>query len=241
MKKIITVLLLTSLFAFGQKTQGIAIYKIVLTEKKVLKKANPKLESDVRKWEAEGEKIRPQLKFNNTSAIFYMEGILSLEAETASILYCNCVMPIYTDLKTNKTYKENQAGVIADAGEFIIEREILKNWTVTNETKLIDNYKCTKATQTVYNEEGKPQLVTAWFCPQLSYPFGPSGFGGLPGLIIELQRENIVFGLESLKFLDKKPTIKIPTKGKKVSFENYYKISKERLAAFREQISKKTN
>lgn len=236
MKKILIPLLLISLLTFAQKTQGIATYKIILTEKKVLKKADPKFEERIRKMEDQARVIRPQLKFNNNSAVFYMEGIVSVEAEMASMLYCNCDLPIYTDLSANKTYKESQAGVISDAGEFIIEREILKNWTITNETKLIDTYKCIKATQTIYSQEGMPQLVTAWFCPELSYPYGPNGFSGLPGLIVELQKDNVVFGLESLKYSDKKIDIKFPTKGKKVSFEDYYKISKERLATFKEQM-----
>lgn len=238
MKKLFLGFLFLSLNLISQNDYGLATYKIILTEKKKLKKPNPKFEERIRIMELEGKKIRPKLKFNNSKSIFYMEGLMTMEAESASIIYCNCDLPIYTDLVANKTYKESQAGVITDAGEFVVEREIFKNWQILDETKYVDKYKCIKATQTIYNEEGTQQLVTAWFCPEIPYSFGPSGFAGLPGLIIELQIGTVVFGLESLKFINKKTDVKIPSKGKKISFDDYYKVSKTRLNEFKEQMKK---
>jgi GLPGLI family protein len=36
-------------------------------------------------------------------------------------------------------------------------------------------------------------LVTAWYAPDIPVRFGPIGYGGLPGLILELQNESATF------------------------------------------------
>lgn len=96
------------------------------------------------------------------------------------------------------------------------EGDLQRNWILTNETKLIDNYLCYKATNIYKVTNGEKifnHAVIAWFCPKLPYPFGPNGYGNLPGLILELQVRNIVFGAKiikldseldfEIKFLDK--------------------------------------
>lgn len=62
------------------------------------------------------------------------------------------------------------------------------NWRLENEEKLIDRYKCYKATY-----KYKFVNVTAWYCPSLPYSTGPIEYGGLPGLILELQRNKLVY------------------------------------------------
>jgi GLPGLI family protein len=87
---------------------------------------------------------------------------------------------------------------------------------LTNETKLIDNYLCYKATN-IYKVTNDIKTflhpVIAWYCPQIPYRYGPNGYSNLPGLILELQVRNVVFGAKvikldseldfDLKFLDK--------------------------------------
>lgn len=80
-------------------------------------------------------------------------------------------------------------------------------WNITNETKMIDNYSCLKATCLIKNRgQGGAVFdkeVVAYFCPELNYQFGPREFCGLPGLILEVVVDNTVIGLESIKFDDK--------------------------------------
>nr|WP_315218300.1 GLPGLI family protein [uncultured Flavobacterium sp.] len=96
------------------------------------------------------------------------------------------------------------------------ESDLKSNWVLTNETKLIDNYLCYKATNVnKVTNDTKTFLhpITAWYCPQIPYPYGPNGYSNLPGLILELQVRNVVFGAKTikldseldfdLKFLDK--------------------------------------
>jgi GLPGLI family protein len=81
--------------------------------------------------------------------------------------------------------------------KYIIKDTLLTNWNITNETKKINNYTCYKATAKykIINPKGVfYHPVIAWFCPEIPLQHGPRGFGGLPGLILELQYREIVFG-----------------------------------------------
>ena len=40
--------------------------------------------------------------------------------------------------------------------------------------------------------------VIAWYCPKLPYAFGPNTYGNLPGLILELQVRNVVYGVKKI-------------------------------------------
>ena len=53
----------------------------------------------------------------------------------------------------------------------------LRKWTITNETGKLGKYKVIKAVS------GK---VSAWFAPDIPVSFGPQGYGGLPGLILQV-------------------------------------------------------
>lgn len=80
------------------------------------------------------------------------------------------------------------------------------NWKITSEFKFIDNYKCYKATSVMIVESPNKTFnhpVIAWFCPDLPYSFGPNGYGGLPGLILELQVRNGVYGVKKIDFKTK--------------------------------------
>lgn len=69
------------------------------------------------------------------------------------------------------------------------------NWVITKEKKEILGYTCYKA-YAEYENEFEPYKyigvdttikikVEVWFAPELNYPFGPNGFDGLPGLVLE--------------------------------------------------------
>ena len=90
-----------------------------------------------------------------------------------------------------------------NSGNDLMVKEPLKsNWKLYDETKMIDNYLCYKATNVnvVYNRSGKifNHPVIAWYCPKLPYNYGPNGYSNLPGLILELQVRNVVFGAKKI-------------------------------------------
>ena len=77
----------------------------------------------------------------------------------------------------------------------------VNNWTISKETKVINGRLCQKATTffVVKNKLGVyNHPVTAWYCPELNYSFGPIGYGNLPGLITELTVRNVTYTLATI-------------------------------------------
>jgi GLPGLI family protein len=105
-------------------------------------------------------------------------------------------------IKNDSVTKEGKSRTI---GNYLVSRKLNKDWKLVNETKLIDKYTCYKATtiEVVQNPKGNFEKdIIAWYCPELPFSFGPLGYGGLPGLILELQTEDGVFGAKELKLIE---------------------------------------
>lgn len=76
------------------------------------------------------------------------------------------------------------------------KKDLMNDWILANENKIIDGFTCYKATRTykIKNPKGEFSYpVTAWYCPQIPFKYGPNGYGNLPGLILELQVRNVSF------------------------------------------------
>lgn len=68
--------------------------------------------------------------------------------------------------------------------KFLVEDEVPKyRWKILNEIKEIAGYLCMKAET---KNEIKGQTIHAWFTDAIPFQGGPEGYGGLPGVILEL-------------------------------------------------------
>lgn len=83
----------------------------------------------------------------------------------------------------------------------------------------------------------KEVLVTAWFTPQIPVSNGPAEYGGLPGLILEMNvyRTTLLCSKIVLNPKDFEP-IKAPSKGEMVSRLEYNAIVKEKMGEMRERF-----
>lgn len=100
-------------------------------------------------------------------------------------------------------------------------------WTIHDETKEIQGYTCQKATTTSDAVFLADQDITAWFTADISSPFGPLGLGGLPGIVLEVEQGVYNFYADDIIFSEEAKKIKHPTKGKKVTLQEYYNQVKE--------------
>lgn len=221
-----------TLQSLSQVKSGIVIYKVKFTfvrPKLTLAESQREIFSTMLKGDKLVENLRPVLTFNNNISLFSPPDTPNLEYTMASIS-AGCYTKIYVNLLNRKvSYYTESAGAVNDVNEFLVENEVPKNiWTMLSETKLIDGYTCIKATST-QKIDGETQNLTAWFCPKLPYPFGPFGVFGLPGLILELQTNKQLFGVDRIILSDKDLVINLPTKGKKVNNEELEKIIKDRM------------
>ena len=77
----------------------------------------------------------------------------------------------------------------------------MKGWKLTEEVKKIDNYNCYKAILLEYNDRSDTYSeIIAWYAPQIPVPYGPAGYGGLPGLILQLQYRSCVYTVGKITF-----------------------------------------
>jgi len=138
----------------------------------------------------------------------------------SGIYYMNC--------ETNKYLF--QTNLSSDL--FLIESKKPQKWKKTNETKQIGKYNCFKATTTVFIETVSAgtieEEVIAWFTPEIPVSFGPAGFGGLPGLIMEIEKgKAVIYAHKVYLGTAKDKKINIPKRGIKVSEEEFREILKK--------------
>lgn len=77
--------------------------------------------------------------------------------------------------------------------------------------------------------------IVAWYTPQIPIQQGPGEFHGLPGLILEVQADRTSILCTRIVLNPKNTeTIKKPTRGEKVSQEEYRKIVKEKVEEMQE-------
>jgi len=122
----------------------------------------------------------------------------------------------------NKTLKISlwQTNVMGEL--YLVKDSLVNDWEISNESKKIGNYTCYKA---VKNCTTCNSIQEVWFTPEIPVPFGPIGYGGLPGLIISVVKKNTVLQLERIKFYDKPLVIDKPNKGKEIVKAEYDMIT----------------
>lgn len=176
-------------------------------------------------------RISYNLSFNRTQYIFKQDEEMKVDDKKGNRLALilgggNGVF--YGDLKKNiKLHKRDAFGEA-----FIIKSNFKdQKWDIKNETKIIGGYTCQRAIiyEDIYSRKGKSKrLVTAWFTKDVPIPFGPAGYGNLPGLIIELYRgSKYVFYCNEVSYNGTVIEIAPPRKGKILSESEFNQISKE--------------
>jgi GLPGLI family protein len=88
-------------------------------------------------------------------------------------------------------------------------------WMVMYEKKIINGFECTKALGTLEKNYGDGEKIkvcdiVAWFCPKITTSFGPKSYGGLSGLIMELEQPLVTFKVISMDLGS--TDLSIPTK-----------------------------
>lgn len=188
------------------------------------------------------EKISYTLNFNTNEAYFFANKILvEGDVDYYNVAACSSrgKLKCYQNnsTKESRSFNDNKR-----TGIVIVNNEQKYDWSLLNETKIIDNYKCYKATTALYyNGKTYNDLrITAWYTPEIPVSFGPIGYGGLPGLILELQNDLGTFYVKKINLaLDTAPEIDKLLSPKAVSQETYMQmvmgtLSKEQLEGMRE-------
>ncbi len=133
----------------------------------------------------------------------------------------------------NKTYLDLAQKMMIEQKEFMSRIFLIQSeldpgkWKLTGKQKMVLDYSCQEAISSMGDK-----IVRAWFAPQIPVPAGPGTFSNLPGLVLAVDvndGDQIIQALSvDLSPVDKQVMIK-PTKGKKVSEEEYRSIVDEKM------------
>lgn len=124
------------------------------------------------------------------------------------------LFPYYNNAKSKGTIELNSM-----MGN--ISHELLE-WKTTNESKMIGDFKCYKATttETLYSRQGHyyDRDIEVWFTPDIPVKFGPEHYNGLAGLVLEVKRNEFTIKASKINLNpdEKKLKIKRVEKDEKV-------------------------
>lgn len=217
---------------YGKKSKNQVLSKKNIT----LKKENPAKFQRFQKMNQlisdSEKKINFELKFSNNSSFFEAKPIL--EIENSNIIKIG--MGLYGAGKYYNNISEQLMQLNAFGELFLITKPKLK-WIISKESKKIGRYNCLKATtKIIVNNKGRKQEITAWFTPQIPVSFGPIGYAGLPGLILELEvNKKLYFAKKITLNSEEKIVIEKPIKGVKVTEKEYHNIASGIMKKFKKR------
>jgi GLPGLI family protein len=134
--------------------------------------------------------------------------------------------------ETYKNYKQHKMIELRELGpkKYLIEDALETfKWQLKEDIKTIKGFNCKKAVTT--NAENME--VIAWYTEEIPCPSGPENWGGLPGMILELDIDHgaVMYSAATIENNLNKQTVKSPTAGKKISREDFMKMMKESIGA----------
>lgn len=211
-------------FSYSQFIGGEAKYGIKKTETMFKQNKSSEKNEFLNTVENEIEKNLPSfgftLSYTNNEAIFKMDNVLIDQKERGkklAFIIANGYDKFYYNKTTDSIVMQTEVyGATFRVFTNISDTE----WKISNERKQIDGFLCYKATtsyETVNDVGTFNKKVTAWFAPEIPVPFGPAGFAGLPGLIVELQDDKILYFLLKINSTAKGIKIESFKKGKIVT------------------------
>ncbi|MBS3992557.1 MAG: GLPGLI family protein [Bacteroidetes bacterium] len=180
------------------------------------------------------EDLRFKLTFTKNESIFKADEFLELEKNR---FFWAAIGPdgsniYYTNIKNDENLRQVDA-----YGELFLVKSPKIDWMLTTETKKIGNYQCYKATAIEVTQGAKGAInseVVAWYAPELNIAFGPLGFSGLPGLIVELEYRNLRYTASKIDLkADSKNAIKKPTAGMVVTKEEFDQIGNKTMKSLK--------
>lgn len=217
----------TCSIVMAQKS-GVCVYKVYPIESALRlnkddKDVNKKSKQLLLKAINYGKRFDYVLKFNSKEAISYIDE--SLAVGNDEYYYVHMIAKavigegVYYQNKLDKLvlWETDIMG-----SNLLVHDTLGVGWKITNQTKNIGKYKVVKA---IKDCETCNKFDEVWFAPSINVPFGPREFCGLPGLVLEVKRKSHIFKLESITFKDKEIEIQKPTKGRKITAQEYHELT----------------
>lgn len=251
--KLLIFILLVSRCLFAQDFYGKAVYKThrksnIRLESTTIAK-NPEIEEQLKARMAKMFQKTFILNFNRTESTYKEDVKLdqpNMPQANGIVTTLSIVGGGGSDIYY-KNIKEKRVAIKVDMmGKIFLIKDDLQefDWEMTGETKNIGNYTVYKAiwerevesvSMSMVNGESKEttemkkQTTIAWYTLDIPISNGPRQYGGLPGLILEINDGNqTIVCTEIVLNPEDKLSIKEPEKGKVINREKFKKISKDK-------------
>lgn len=160
------------------------------------------------------------LNFNDS--VSHYTYVLNDKSEESNWSYKKSEYQIYRNFNEETFF--NRIGMLGKT--FIIDDAIPScKWKILGEIKDVAGYVCMKA-ETF--DSIKNQKIAAWFTDKILVPTGPGEFGGLPGLILEININDNACTIvaESIKLNTLPEILRPKSKGKMITHQEYRKFIK---------------
>lgn len=219
-------------YGYCQESLHEITYKVILANRVDLEKQNDNVKEHYLKTQNELDKIRYKLTFNNSRSLFSLVKILS--KDNSGFYEKSAISIVGEDIYFREFSKSGE--ILTERNfldkKFLIVDEINTNWVLDRKSKTIGSYTCYLARleiEPIFKNE-KTKTIEAWYTPDLPYPIGPTEYGGLPGIIVELRTDYFILVIDEIK-LNKKDatTIEQPTSGTKISSVEFNKLVQNKL------------
>jgi GLPGLI family protein len=216
-------LFLSPLLMYGQKVEGLVQY-----EQTINMHRNLKGNDEMKQYIPEFQTSKTELLMKG-STVLYRSAPAEEETDfeggggTVRINIKRSEAVVYKDLKAKKQLTATEFM----GRKFLISDEVGKRaWKMTAESKSILGYPCTKA---VFQDTA--DVIEAWFTLAIPVGAGPGSFDGLPGLILEVNKNDgeSVIKATAVALEPLEEEIEKPAKGKKVSKKEYDEIVEEKM------------
>ncbi|WP_445717212.1 GLPGLI family protein [Flavobacterium sp.] len=189
--------------------------------------------------------LKFSLSYNQNLAVFRNIDENKINKDDKLALIYGKYFEYYIDRISKKTYRFNEESFIFfDKKQYLVFKEISNNWQITNEQKIIDGRNCFKAIlyETAFYKKNNPQVkIEAWFCPEIPISLGPLNYSGLPGLILELNFNNISYVIDTINFSkDISLNFSKLEESTLISEEDYYALKKKISNEKKEEYEKQT-
>lgn len=191
---IIVFFLINSHSILSQTVEGKIIY--IASTKKALEfgtgsnKNNLKIENQVNEIYKNANDVTTILNFNEELSEYYVKDKLGIGNEqdiNITHIMAGSEKTFYT-FNSTMNYTNNTLDCYLLGECFLIENTLPK-WILKQETKMIQGFLCYLAV--LINPGNGKQSLEAWYTPKLPYQYGVMEYYGLPGVILELNRNTI--------------------------------------------------
>ena len=134
--------------------------------------------------------------FKSDKAMFFLDSVITTKIKGKESYWIEPENVIHFAYKNNNRYYKKES--IFKRNFYTINTNNFSfEWEITNQTKKIAGFNCTKAISNVRNNK-----IIAWFTSELPINYSPIGLYGLPGLILQAETFFNTITIDSIKYSD---------------------------------------